>query len=177
MTAEPIGRSLHVELVRASPEQQPLLANLLQLYCHDFSESVDIEIGPDGKYPYASLPLYWTEPHRHPVLVTVNGAPAGFALVKRAGTSTEFKTIWDMEEFFVVRRYRRRGIGTRIAKEVFTRHLGRWEIRVLTSNHSGLHFWDRAITAFVGQAVPSARITKDSRDWQLFSFASSPVKK
>jgi hypothetical protein len=118
MTIEPISRSLHVELTRAAPEQQPLLANLLQLYCHDFSESIDIEIGPDGKYRYESLPLYWTEPHRHPFLVTVDGAPAGFALVKRAPTSTDFNTIWDMDEFFVVRRYRRRGIGTRIAKEV-----------------------------------------------------------
>jgi predicted acetyltransferase len=177
MTVEPISRSLHVELTRAAPEQQPLLANLLQLYCHDFSESIDIEIGPDGKYPYDSLPLYWTEPHRHPFLIMVNGTPAGFALVKRAGTSTDFNTIWDMEEFFVVRRYRRRGIGTKIAKEVFKRHLGRWEIRVLASNQSGLHFWDRAITEFVGQAVPSARVKKAGHDWQMFSFASSPVKK
>jgi predicted acetyltransferase len=177
MTIEPISRSLHVELTRAAPEQQPLLANLLQLYCHDFSESIDIEIGPDGKYPYESLPLYWTEPHRHPFLVTVDGAPAGFALVKRAPTSTDFNTIWDMDEFFVVRRYRRRGIGTRIAKEVFLQHFGRWEIRVLTANHPGLHFWDRAIKEFVGQAVPSVRITRDGHYWQLFSFASSPVKK
>jgi predicted acetyltransferase len=177
MTAEPISRSLHVELLRASSEQQPLMANLLQLYCHDFNEYIDIEIGPDGKYPYDSLPLYWTEPHRHPFLITVNGAPAGFALVKRAGTSTDFNTIWDMAEFFVVRRYRRRGIGTKIAKEVFKRYLGHWEIRVLTSNHSGVHFWDRAITEFVGQAVPSVRITKNGHHWQMFSFASSPVKK
>ena len=170
-------RSLHVELLRASSDQQALLANLLQLYCHDFSEFLDVEIGPDGKYPYDSLPLYWTEPHRHPFLVRVNGAPAGFAFVKRAATSTDFKTIWDMEEFFVVRRYRRRGIGTRIAKEVFKRHFGRWEIRVLASNHSGLHFWKRTITEFVGKAIPSIRITRAGHDWQVFSFASSPVKK
>src|SRR5450432_2987934 len=92
-----IGRSLHVELVHTTFEQQPILANLLQLYCYDFSESVDIEIGKDGKFPYESLPLYWTEPHWHPSLVTVNGTPAGFALVRRAATSTDFKTIWDMQ--------------------------------------------------------------------------------
>jgi predicted acetyltransferase len=177
MTIGPTGRSLHVELVHATLEQQPILANLLQLYCHDFSESVDVEIGIDGKFPYDSLPLYWTEPHRHPFLVTVNGVPAGFVLVKRAGTSTDFRTIWDMAEFFVVRRYRRRGIGTRIAKEVFKQLLGRWEVRVLTSNHSAHHFWEHAIKAFAGQTIPSVRITRDGEQWQLFSFASSPVTK
>ena len=99
MTIGLTGRSLHVELAHATPEQQPILANLLQLYCYDFSESVDIEIGIDGKFPYDSLPLYWTEPHRHPFLVTVNGVPSGFALVKRAATSTDFETIWDMASF------------------------------------------------------------------------------
>jgi predicted acetyltransferase len=172
-----IGRSLHVELVHATFDQQPVLANLLQLYCYDFSESVDIEISKDGKFPYESFPLYWSEPHWHPFLVTVNGMPAGFALVKRAATSTDFKTTWDMTEFFIVRRYRRRGIGTRIAKEVFKQLLGLWEVRVMSSNHSGLHFWEHAIKAFVGRSVPSVRITRDGEEWQLFSFGSSPVQK
>ena len=75
-----IGRSLHVELVHATLEQQPILANLLQLYCYDFSESVDIEVGQDGKFLYESLPLYWIEPHWHPFLVTVNGMPCGVCI-------------------------------------------------------------------------------------------------
>jgi hypothetical protein len=47
MTNGPTGRSLDVELVHATLEQQPILANLLQLYCYDFSEFVDIEIRID----------------------------------------------------------------------------------------------------------------------------------
>ncbi len=93
---------------------------------------------------FDSLALYWTEPYRHPFLVMVSGVPAEFDLVKRAATSTDFRTIWDMAEFFIVGSYRRRGIGTRIAKEVF-KLLGRWEIRVMSSNLSGLHFWEHAI--------------------------------
>jgi predicted acetyltransferase len=169
-------RSLHVELVHATKEEQPIVARLLQLYCYDFSEFVDVDLDADGIFEYDSLPLYWSEPHRHPFLVRVNAVPAGFVLVKRSGSSTDFKTIWEMTEFLIVRRYRRRGIGTKIAKEVFKQFLGRWEVCVLTSNHSGLHFWEQAIKAFVGQAIASVRVTRDGKEWQLFSFASSPLK-
>ena len=149
---------------------------MLQLYCHDFSEFVDVDLDAEGLFEYESLPLYWTEQHRHPFLVWVNGVPAGFVLVKRSATSTDFQTIWDMAEFFIVRRYRRRRIGTRIAKEVFKRYLGRWEVRVLTSNQGALHFWERTIKDFVGHEISSVRVKTNGRDWQLFSFASSPIK-
>jgi predicted acetyltransferase len=175
MTAPTPPCSLHVELVHATKEDQPILARLLQLYCHDFSEFVDVELDAEGLFEYESLPFYWSEPHRHPLLVRVNGIPAGFVFVKRSATSTDFQTIWDMAEFFVVRRYRRRGIGTRIAKEVFKRYLGQWEVRVLTSNQNGLRFWERTIKEFVGHEVASVRVTTDGRDWQLFSFASFPT--
>jgi predicted acetyltransferase len=82
-----------------------------------------------------------------------------------------------LAEFFVVRRFRRRGIGTRIATAVLKQFLGPWEVRVLPCNESGLRFWENTIKVFVGQTVPSVRIAKDDEEWELFSFASSPVKK
>jgi hypothetical protein len=36
---------VHVEVVPARPEQESILANLLELYAHDFSELHDVEIG------------------------------------------------------------------------------------------------------------------------------------
>jgi predicted acetyltransferase len=175
MTAPNSLRSLHVELRHATKEEQPILARLLQLSCHDFSEFVEVDLDAKGLFEYESLPLYWSEAHRHPFLVRVKGVPAGFVFVKRSSTSADFRTTRDMAEFFIVRRYRRRGIGTRIAKEIFKRYLGRWEVRVLTANQNGLHFWERAIKDFVGHEVFSVRVTIDGRDWQLFSFASSPT--
>ena len=72
-----------LELIPATVEQQPILANLFQLYAHDFSGFYDVELGPDGRYIYTPLPLYWSEPTRHPFLIKVDGELAGFALVKR----------------------------------------------------------------------------------------------
>ena len=69
-------------MIPAAPEQEPILAQLLELYAHDFSEFHHIDIGEDGKFGYQPLPLYWTDPGRHPFLIRVDGKLAGLVLVK-----------------------------------------------------------------------------------------------
>ena len=136
-----------LEVIRALPEEQPILANLLELYAHDFSEFHDVHIGADGRFGYPRLPLYWSEPDRHPFLVWWDGQLAGFVLVKRGSEISGDKVIWDMAEFFVLRIHRKRGVGTQVAHDVWTRFPGLWEVRVMQSNGSANQFWARAIAA------------------------------
>ena len=80
--------------------------------------------------------------------------------------------VWDMAEFFVLRGYRRRGIGTQIAHEVWRRFPGLWEVRVMESNVPAHDFWAHAISILTGEAMHSVRVEKDSKCWTLFSFES-----
>jgi predicted acetyltransferase len=161
-----------VEVIPAALEQEPVLANLLQLYAHDFSEFYDVEIGADGRFVYKQLPLYWSEPGRHPFLVWVEGKLAGFVLVKKGSEISRNENVWDLAEFFVLRAYRRRGIGTRVAHEVWRRFPGLWEVRVLQANVSAQYFWARAISGFTGKAAHPARVEHDGDWWKVFSFDS-----
>ena len=166
MTLQPVPQ---VEVVLASRDQEPILANLLQLYIYDFSELLDLDAGPDGLFVYPHLPLYWSDPGRHPFLATVDGKLAGFVLVKPGSQASSH----DMAEFFVLRRYRRRGVGSRIAHEVWVRLPGRWEVRVMEANAAAQRFWARAIASFTGSPAVPGRIERDGEWWQLFSFDSS----
>jgi hypothetical protein len=65
--------SADVQLELASREQAPILANLLELYAHDFSEFQPVDIGPVGRFGYKILPLYWSESTRRPFLIRSNG--------------------------------------------------------------------------------------------------------
>jgi hypothetical protein len=47
-----------VEVIAAGPEQEPVLANLLEPYSHDFGEFVGLTPGPDGRFGYKYLHLY-----------------------------------------------------------------------------------------------------------------------
>ena len=163
-----------IELVPAAPDEQPILANLLELYAHDFSEFHEIELGVDGRFGYRHLPLYWSDPNRRPFLVRVDGKLAGLVLVKKGSELSGDETVWDMAEFFVVRRYRRRGIGTYVAHEVWRQVPGPWEVRVMESNYSAHLFWAHAISSFAGEAVLSGCVEKGGQFWRVFSFESKP---
>jgi predicted acetyltransferase len=165
----------HIEIVPAAPEHAPILGNLLELYAHDFSEFHNLDIGEDGRFGYRPLPLYWSEPDRHPFLVRMDGKLAGLALVKRGSEVSGHDTVWDMAEFFVIRGFRRRGIGTQVAHEVWRRFPGVWEVRVMQANVSAQHFWARAISMFTGEVIHPVSIEKAGERWSLFSFESKGV--
>src|ERR1700733_3848261 len=167
--------SPHLEVIPAAQEQQPILANLLELYAHDFSEFHNLEIGEDGRFGYPSLPLYWSEPDRHPFLIKMDGKLAGLVLVKRGSAVSGNHAIWDMAEFFVIRGCRRRGIGTQVAHQVWRRFPGLWEVRVMQTNVSARHFWEAAISTFVGEEIRPAGIEYHGSQWTLFSFESEAV--
>jgi predicted acetyltransferase len=73
------------------------------------------------------------EPGRHAFLVRVEGVLAGFARVNDrawlAGAGTR-----EISEFFVLGRYRRRGVGACVATRLFDRDPGRWEVVQIASN-------------------------------------------
>jgi predicted acetyltransferase len=95
--------------------------------------------------------------------------------VKRGSEISYNESVWDMTEFFVIRGYRRRGIGTEIAHEVWRRFPGLWEVRVMRRNHPAHHFWERAIAAFTGETIHSVRVEKGGEYWHLLSFESKRV--
>jgi predicted acetyltransferase len=172
MSANPQEPSAQIELVPAARQHESLLANLLELYMHDFSEYYPLELNHDGRFGYEPLPLYWSEPERFPFLVKVDGKLAGFVFVKRASGIVHAGEIWDMAEFFIVRAYRRRGIGSRVAHAVWARFPGRWEVRVMESNRAAGGFWMKAIAGFVDGQVEPVVIERDGLRWLVFAFES-----
>ena len=164
-----------VEVIPAMREQQPVLANLLQLYIYDFSEFLDLATGPDGRFDYPWLPLYWQQETRFPFLVKVDGNLAGFVLVSKGSLISGNPEIWDMAEFFIMRKYRRRGIGAAIAHEIWRRFPGAWEVRVLERNVAALPFWETTIKAFAGTGVEAFFDEQGSKQGRVFSFVSAPA--
>ena len=170
MTTTAESPSAYIQVIPATPDQASTLANLIELYAHDFSEFQHLELGEDGRFGYNSLPLYWREPGRHPFLVRVDGKLAGLVLVKQGSEISDDQSVWDMAEFFIVRGYRRRGIGTGIAHGVWRQFPGLWEVRVMESNHAAHRFWERAVSLFAGVASPSVRVDRGGKRWHVFSF-------
>jgi predicted acetyltransferase len=161
-----------VELIEAASDQEPVIANLLELYIHDFSEFLDLDIDAKGRFGYPDLPLYWSGSGRHPFLIRADGKLAGLALVKKSSELCDSEAAWDMAEFFILRGFRRRGIGTLAAHQVWRRFPGPWEVRVMQRNALAQQFWAEAISTFAAEVSHPRCIEKDGEAWDLFSFHS-----
>jgi predicted acetyltransferase len=165
--------SSRVELVQAGPEYQRSLENLLELYIHDFSEFVPVDVSEDARFGYPDLPLYWSESRRRPFLARIESKLAGFALVTRGPGLCGNSDVWDMAEFFVLRRYRHRGVGVELAEKIWYLCPGAWQIRVRSNNLPARSFWDSAIAKFTKGPVSSQELEIEEVAWILFSFQSS----
>ena len=172
---EPETSLTQIEVLPATTDQEPVIANLLELYAHDFSEFSDLKIGVDGRFGYERLPLYWRESNRFPFLVRANGDLAGFVLVQQGSQVSGEAEIWDVAEFFVLRGYRRHGVGLRVAHDVWRMFTGRWEVRVTEKNSAAVTFWQRAVSEFTGMPAESTLTEVAGKRWHLFSFNSDKL--
>jgi len=164
----------HVALDIATSADAGLLANLLELYIHDLSAVFpDVELGADGRFGYDKLPLYWSEPERRfPFLIRCGDRVAGFVLATHGSTATEDPSVFDIAEFFVLRRYRRTGVGRQAAILLWNRLPGKWIVRVSGGNPGAVPFWASVIAEFTGGAATELRRPGNPHPWQVFSFES-----
>ncbi len=163
---------MSVQVVPAEKAQQPVLARLLELYIHDFSELQDVHLQADGTFGYPNLPLYWLDPDRRPFFIFLDDKLAGFILIQRGSEISSSPEVWDVAEFFILRRYRRQGIGADAAHRIWTRLPGPWEVRVNESNPAALHFWQHAISTFTNQPAAVRPVLRGGRICHHLSFIS-----
>jgi predicted acetyltransferase len=164
-----------VVLDAATSADATLLSNLLELYIHDLSAAFpSVELGPDGRYGYRDLALYWSEPERRfPFLIRCDARVAGFVLAQRGSPASEDPDVFDVAEFFVLRRYRCSGVGRRAAVLLWDRFPGRWIVRVSEGNLGALPFWAGVISEFTNGAATELKRPGHPHAWRVFSFSSA----
>lgn len=165
--------SEEVTLEAATSACAPVLGNLLEFYLHDMSDIFPIEVGPDGRFGYPRLPLYWSEPDRRfAFLIHAGDKLAGFAFVTRGSPATSDPDDLDLAEFFVLRGYRRSGVGRQAAFLLWDRLPGSWVVRVADHNRVALPFWEDVVNAYTkGSFTRSEHKGKQSM-FRVFSFRS-----
>ena len=138
---------MNIEIVDARPLAD-VLANLFPLYIHELSAFTDFDVDDDGLFRAPpSFAAYWQEAERHPFLLRAQAKIAGFALIRQMESEP---LTFDMGEFFVLRRYRRFGVGRTAACALFDRFPGFWEVRELVDNLPAQGFWRRIIADYTG---------------------------
>jgi predicted acetyltransferase len=138
---------MNIQIIKISGEDRQLISNLLQFYMYDFSEFTGHDTEPSGLFGvYPDLEKYWNDETRFPYLIRKDEKNIGFVFVKLMHAAE--LNYFSIAEFFIMRKYRRKGIGRRAAEQVLDLHKGNWEIFQMESNNSAHAFWRGVISDY-----------------------------
>lgn len=136
-----------IELQRAAASRRTLVRQLYELYCHDFSPMTGDDVGDDGFWTGDDFLDPWPD-DLHIYLIKVDRRWAGFAWVASGGYVDPRSTHFLMDEFFVLRKYRRRGVGEWAAVWLFNHYSGTWEVGEIPENTEAQQFWRTVISRY-----------------------------
>lgn len=138
-----------LEVIVATPEHRATLRHLFELYAHDFSPMTGADVNERGMFTTDRFLRGWWERYRgafHPFLLRADGRLAGFAWVGMGSyIQPNQDRHWLMEEFFILRKYRGRGVGAWFATWLFDRFRGVWEVGEIHENKGAQAFWRKVI--------------------------------
>ncbi len=138
-----------VTVHQATEEDLPVVMNLLSYYIYDMSEYMGWACMPDGRFGGCDeLRSHWSEAEKHAFILRADAEPAGFALVR--GCPEDEGVDYSIAEFFVLRKFRHRGVGQRVAGQLFDRFRGRWKVAQLAPNTPAIAFWRKVIGRYTG---------------------------
>lgn len=163
---------MKIELIRAQPQHRSLVRRLYELYCHDFSPMTRSPIGDDGWWTDDDFLRVWPDDELQIFLVRLDDHWAGFAWVARGSYIDPFiDDHFLMDEFFILRQYRRQGLGEQVAVRLFSKFSGTWEIGEIPENVEAQAFWRMVIGRYTDHHFDER--TVDNERWhgpvQIFS--------
>jgi len=116
-------------------------------------EEKDRPLNKSGQYNYKYLDRYWIERGRYPYLFFAGKEIAGFAFVRKV------KKHYSVAEFFVLRKFRKRGLGLRWATEIIQEHPGEWKIDFLKKNEIAEKFWRKVASNVASDSVEKGKLS------------------
>ena len=163
---------MNIEIREAALAEKTLLRNLLELCQHDYSEYDGEDVDEHGLFGYRYLDHYWTDAGRYPFLIRVDARLAGFVLVRVVDSKDRTQT-YSIAEFFVMRKYRRHGVGRQAACFVFDRFPGPWIVCQEAGNLPAQHFWRQIIGEYTHGNFTDEQLDTDEWHGPCRRFDSS----
>ncbi|CAB3740922.1 hypothetical protein LMG22037_06432 [Paraburkholderia phenoliruptrix] len=132
-----------IELKQAEKADHQLIVNLMQFYNYDFSEWVPLSFADDGFFAIRPKLEYLSSPTTIPLLILIDAQIAGFVIVDDEVHAAGAQH--NIGYFFVARRYRGLGVGTRVVSDLLCKFPGRWQIWHVRENLGAAAFWAKIV--------------------------------
>ena len=153
-----------VTLVLITEETRHILRNMFTVYFSELSAWDDlVDFNEHGLPVWTAFDLpqprshdecadynWWIRDFCELLLIEADGRPAGFVIINVGPQHLPPDVDFEMLDFFVAHKHRRRGVGRQAARLAFDRHRGRWEVAELEGNQAAVAFWNRVVSDYIG---------------------------
>lgn len=141
---------MDVILCNVNKDEKEILFRLLQYSLFEESENDLNEMNEKAFFEYDYFDRYFVDKDRQAYFIReqVTNKLLGFVMVN------EYVQLCDnghsIAEFLVIPKYRRKGIGKKIAFQVFDKYLGNWEVKPSYNSQKAYLFWKKTIGDYSG---------------------------
>lgn len=142
MRRHKIGKGVRVlRVTLEAVEHIEKLRNLYSLYLHDLSEfSYSLCINADGLYEFEGFDKLIEREELQPYFIQYEGECIGFLLLAER-PFTAPGTDYCINDIFILRAFRRRGLASDAIYELLKQRRGYFCVPQLQANEGALHFW------------------------------------
>lgn len=122
----------------------------MELYNYDFSEYDGEDVDTEGHYAFTYPESSWKDPTKQPYFIYADHQLAGFILVDTCCHYIQEPGAHNIADFFVMKKYQKRGVGRQAAEKMFERYPGKWEVRPYPLSPVSRVFWNKVLSRYTG---------------------------
>ena len=148
------------------------LASLAQFYLYELSEIENLDICDNGRFEHDILHGTAVRSDLLPFVIYAAEQLIGFVLISQHSRMRSHFSGHSIETIFVLRRYRRHGLGRSSVCEVFDRFPGVWEVATHGQNVRGMAFWRSVIDIYTNGSYQETWLQEASWRGTVHSFLS-----
>lgn len=160
-----------ITLHPASMDHYPIIQNMATYYSYDMSQYMGWAQDNDGKQSVGmDYKKYWQTKNTFPFIIKLEDELVGFVIIDNnvSDPSNDF----NIAQFFILRKFKGKGIGRYIAFQCFDKFRGNWEVFVMPRNEGAYRFWRKIINDYTNHHVKEYTRTVGQSIRNIFEFSS-----
>jgi len=137
-----------IYIKKISRKEKQVFDNLFQLYLHDISLSLPMDVNKEGIFDCDNLDTYiYDEKNIYPFFIKADKKYIGFAVIEKRQIESNEAT-YELRMLFVLNAYKNKGIGRLIAFNLFDMFEGNWEVKPTPHSKRAKKFWSMVIKEY-----------------------------
>ncbi len=137
-----------IEVVTVNNFNENIFFNLLDKYNFELSQYELTDTNPDGLYDNDRFKKYLTNERFFAELFFAEKIPVGLAAYSIYYSAGKKIFVNSLNEFFILHKYRRCGVGKFLVQKIFSAHNGFWKIEIHPSNVTAQMFWKNVVASY-----------------------------